>query len=290
MRQITAISVLLRSLRELLVFFRREPVAAVSSVMLVLLLSMAIFSPWLAPYDPIKITITHRLMPPSAEYLLGTDELGRDILSRVIYGARISLYVGFLAVLLGTTIGAILGVISAYRGGRTDMYLQRVMDVLLAFPTIILALAIMAVLGRGVNNVALALAIPFVARTNRVVRSAALSVSALDYVEAARSIGCTRWRIILRHVLPNCMAPYLIIATSLLGTAILVESSLSFLGLGIPPPHPAWGRSLSEAMPYLRLAPWASIFPGIAISMSVFAVNLLGDYLRDTLDPRLRLR
>jgi peptide/nickel transport system permease protein len=283
MRQITAISVLLRSLRELLVFFRREPVAAVSSVMLVLLLSMAIFSPWLAPYDPIKITITHRLMPPSAEYLLGTDELGRDILSRVIYGARISLYVGFLAVLLGTTLGAILGVISAYRGGRTDMYLQRVMDVLLAFPTIILALAIMAVLGRGINIVALALAIPFVARTNRV-------VSALDYVEAARSIGCTRWRIILRHVLPNCMAPYLIIATSLLGTAILVESSLSFLGLGIPPPHPAWGRSLSEAMPYLRLAPWASIFPGIAISMSVFAVNLLGDYLRDTLDPRLRLR
>ncbi|UCG65653.1 MAG: ABC transporter permease [Deltaproteobacteria bacterium] len=290
MRQITPISVLLRSLRELLVFFRRQPVAAVSSVMLVLLLSMAIFSPWLAPHDPIKITITQRLMPPSAKYLLGTDELGRDILSRVIYGARISLYVGFLGVLAGTTVGAILGVISAYRGGRTDMYLQRVMDVLLAFPTIILALAIMAVLGRGINNVALALAVPFVARTNRVVRSAALSVSELDYVEAARSIGCTRWRIILRHVLPNCMAPYLIISTSLLGTAILVESSLSFLGLGIPPPHPAWGRSLSEAMPYLRLAPWASIFPGIAISMSVFAVNLLGDYLRDTLDPRLRLR
>jgi peptide/nickel transport system permease protein len=227
-------------------------------------------------------------MGPSSQYLLGSDWLGRDTLSRIVYGARTSIYVGFLATLLGTLAGGLLNVFSAYKGGIVDMLVQRVMDVLLAFPTLIMALAIMAVLGTSVNNTVIAIAIPFIPRAGRVVRSAALTVKESQYVEVSRAVGCRARRIVFRHIIPNCIAPYLIIATALLGTAIVVEASLSFLGLGVDPQTPSWGSALAEAMEFWESSPWLAIFPGMAISLAVFGVNLLGDALRDVLDPRLK--
>jgi peptide/nickel transport system permease protein len=248
----------------------------------------AIAAPLLAPADPLSTNPRAALMGPSSQYLLGSDWLGRDTLSRIIYGARTSIYVGFLATLLGTLAGGFLNVFSAYKGGIVDMLVQRVMDVLLAFPTLIMALAIMAVLGTSVNNTVIAIAIPFIPRAGRVVRAAALTVQVSPYVEVSRAVGCHARRIIFRHIIPNCIAPYLIIATALLGTAILVEASLSFLGLGVDPQTPSWGSALAEAMEFWESSPWLAIFPGIAISLAVFGVNLLGDALRDVLDPRLK--
>jgi peptide/nickel transport system permease protein len=245
-------------------------------------------APLLAPADPLSTNPRAALLSPSSQYLLGSDWLGRDTLSRIIYGARTSIYVGFLATLLGTLAGGLLNVFSAYKGGIVDMLVQRVMDVLLAFPTLILALAIMAVLGSSVNNTVIAIAIPFIPRAGRVVRAAALAVKESPYVEVSRAVGCPARRIIFRHIIPNCIAPYLIIATALLGTAILVEASLSFLGLGVDPQTPSWGSALAEAMEFWEGSPWLAIFPGIAISLAVFGVNLLGDALRDVLDPRLK--
>ncbi len=272
-------------------FFRAKPLGAVGGTILLVMMLIGIFAPFMPLQSPNWTNVTHeRLLSPSLAHLAGTDHLGRDQLSRIIYGGRISLYVGLLATLIGSIIGALLGMASGYSGGKFDTMLQRVMDTIMGFPVLMLALAIMAMLGPAVHNVVLALAIPFIPKSNRVIRSAALAASKFEYVEAARGIGCRRLRILFRHILPNCVPPFIIVVSVLLGQAITVEAALSFLGLGVPPPNPSWGRSLSEAMPYMGKSPWLAIFPGIALSLAVFGANLLGDALRDVMDPRMKTR
>ena len=273
----------------LLTFCRRRPLGAIGAGIVVLMLLVAAFAPWLAPYDPVAVDFGAMLSPPGAKHWLGTDAFGRDVLSRLIYGSRTALLVGFGSALLGATAGAVLGVGSAYFGGRIDLYLQRLMDVLLCFPLIILALAIVAILGNNLSNLILAITIPMIPRCALVIRSSALSIREMPYVDAARASGFTHRRIILRHMLPNVMAPYLIMLTAFLGQAILLEASLSFLGLGVQEPTAAWGLMLrGAAVEFAETAPWMAIFPGVAISLSVFAFNLFGDSLRDALDPKLR--
>jgi peptide/nickel transport system permease protein len=268
-----------------------KPLGAIGGVVILLMVLTAIFADVLTPYDPYEITQRLQFNPPSLEHWLGTDEFGRDIFTRLVYGARIALFIGLTAAFLGSTAGAILGVISAYLGGRVDLIMQRVMDVLLAFPLLILALAIISVLGRSIPNVVLAIAIPIIPRTARIVRSSALSIKENVYVEAAQAVGSAHWRVMARHIIPNVMAPYLIMLTAQFGNAILVEASLSFLGLGTAEPTPSWGLMLSGSAPsYAEKAPWVAIFPGMAISLAVFGFNLFGDSLRDALDPRLRHR
>jgi peptide/nickel transport system permease protein len=243
----------------------------------------------IAPYDPVAVDFAAMLSAPSVEHPLGTDSFGRDVLSRLIYGSRTALLVGFGASMLGATIGALLGVGSAYFGGRVDLYLQRFMDVLLSFPLIILALALVAILGNSIPNLIVAIMIPMIPRCALVIRSSALSIREMPYVDAARAAGFGHSRIILRHMLPNVMASYLVMLTAFLGQAILLEASLSFLGLGVQEPLPAWGLMLrGAAVEFAETAPWMAIFPGLAISIAVFAFNLFGDSLRDALDPRLR--
>jgi peptide/nickel transport system permease protein len=273
----------------LLTFCRRRPLGAIGAGIVVIMLLVAAFAPWLAPYDPVAVDFGAMLSPPGAKHWLGTDAFGRDVLSRLIYGSRTALFVGFGSALIGATAGAVLGVGSAYFGGRIDLYLQRLMDVLLCFPLIILALAIVAILGNNLSNLILAITIPMIPRCALVIRSSALSIREMPYVDAARASGFTHKRIILRHMLPNVMAPYLIMLTAFLGQAILLEASLSFLGLGVQEPTPAWGLMLrGAAVEFAETAPWMAIFPGVAISLSVFAFNLFGDSLRDALDPKLR--
>ena len=273
----------------LLAFCRRRPLGAIGAGIVVIMLLVAVFAPWLAPYDPVTVDFGAMLSPPGAKHWLGTDAFGRDVLSRLIYGSRTALLVGFGSALLGATAGAVLGVGSAYFGGRIDLYLQRLMDVLLCFPLIILALAIVAILGNTLSNLILAITIPMIPRCALVIRSSALSIREMPYVDAARASGFTHRRIILRHMLPNVMAPYLIMLTAFLGQAILLEASLSFLGLGVQEPTAAWGLMLrGAAVEFAETAPWMAIFPGVAISLSVFAFNLFGDSLRDALDPKLR--
>ena len=270
-------------------FCRRRPLGAIGAGIVVAMLLVAVFAPWLAPYDPVAVDFGAMLSPPNAQHWLGTDSFGRDVLSRLIYGSRTALLVGFGSALLGATAGAVLGVGSAYFGGRIDLYLQRLMDVLLCFPLIILALAIVAILGNNLSNLILAITIPMIPRCALVIRSSALSIREMPYVDAARASGFKHGRIILRHMLPNVMAPYLIMLTAFLGQAILLEASLSFLGLGVQEPTPAWGLMLrGAAVEFAETAPWMAIFPGVAISLSVFAFNLFGDSLRDALDPKLR--
>lgn len=273
---------------EILQGLRGKPLGAFGGALLAFMVVMAAVGPYIVPADPFNTSMAERLLSPSLTHPLGTDELGRDQLARIVYGARISMMVGIIATVIGTSIGAVVGIVSGYVGGRVDMLVQRAMDVLLAFPALILALAIMAALGSSIPNVIIAISIPFIARSNRVVRSAALAVKEFPYIEAALALGLPQWRIVARHMLPNCMAPYIVIATALLGSAILIEASLSFLGLGVPPPQPSWGRSLSESMLFFQRAPWLAIFPGVAISLAVFGVNLFGDALRDIWDPRLK--
>jgi peptide/nickel transport system permease protein len=261
----------------------------VGAGVIIAMLLVALAAPLLAPYDPEAVDFGAMLARPSAAHWLGTDSFGRDVLSRLIYGSRTALVVGFGAALLGATAGAILGVGSAYFGGRVDLYLQRGMDVLLCFPLIILALAIVAMLGNNVPNLILAITIPMIPRCALVIRASALSIREMPYVDAARAAGFRHGRIMLRHMLPNVMAPYLIMVTSFLGQAILLEASLSFLGLGVQEPTAAWGLMLrGAAVEFAETAPWVAIFPGLAISLAVFAFNLFGDSLRDALDPRLR--
>jgi peptide/nickel transport system permease protein len=272
-------------------FIVTKPLGAAGGVIILLMVLTATFADVLAPYDPYEISQALQFQAPSLQHWLGTDEFGRDQLTRLIYGARIALFIGLATAFLGSTVGAVLGVISAYLGGKVDLILQRVMDVLLAFPLLILALAIVSVLGRSIPNVVLAIAIPIIPRTTRIVRSSALAVNENIYVEAARAIGSQHWRVMARHILPNVMAPYLIMLTAQLGNAILVEASLSFLGLGTAEPTPSWGLMLSgSAAAYAEKAPWVAIFPGLAISLAVFGFNLFGDSLRDALDPKLRHR
>ena len=271
-------------------FIRHRPLGAAGAAIIVVMILAAALAGFIAPYDPLANDYGAMLQAPSAKHWLGTDSFGRDVFSRVIYGSRTALWVGFASAFIGASLGAIIGVASAYLGGKTDLILQRFMDLLLSFPLIILALVVVTVLGTGTTNVILAIMVPMVPRCALVVRSSALALREMPFVEAARALGFGPVRIILRHMLPNVMAPYLIMLTAFLGQAILLEASLSFLGLGVSEPQAAWGLMLrGAAVEFAERAPWMAIYPGIAISLSVFAFNLLGDSLRDALDPKLRL-
>ena len=270
---------------------KRQPLGTAGALVVISMVLMAIFAEYISPYDPVVNAFEHMLEAPNAEFWLGTDQFGRDILTRLIYGARTALIVGFTCAFVGAFGGLVLGVASAYYGGKFDLILQRIMDVFMAFPLIILALAVVATLGTGVQNVIIAITIPFIPQCARVVRSSALSIREIPYVDAARACGFSDARIILRHMTPNVMAPFLIMLTTFVGQAILLEASLSYLGLGVQEPTPAWGLMLQGgAEEYAESAPWVAIFPGIAISLAVFGFNLFGDALRDLLDPKLRNR
>ena len=272
-------------------FVLTKPLGAAGAIVILGMVVAALFAEAIAPYDAYELNQRLQFGPPNLDHWLGTDEFGRDVLTRLLYGARIALFIGLASSFLGATAGAIIGVVSAYLGGRTDLYLQRLMDIMLAFPLLILALAIVTVLGRSIPNLILAIAIPVIPRTARIVRSSALSAKENIYVEAARAVGGSHIRVMFRHIVPNIMAPYLIVLTAQLGGAILTEASLSFLGLGTAEPTPSWGLMLSGGAPmYAEKAPWLAIFPGVAISLAVFGFNLFGDSLRDALDPKLRHR
>ncbi len=276
-------------LSHLKTFWRQQPLGAIGGIIVILMIVMTVFAPFLAPYDPELNAFEFMLNPPDWQFILGTDQFGRDMLSRLIFGARTALFVGFTAAFIGAFTGLVLGVGSAYFGGRIDIIFQRVMDVFMAFPLIIMALAVVAVLGPGIENVIIAITIPFIPQCARVVRSTALSIREIPYIDAARALGYSHIRIILRHMAPNVMAPFLIMLTAFVGQAILLEASLSYLGLGVQEPTPAWGLMLQGgAEEYVESAPWVAIWPGIAISLAVFGFNLFGDAVRDMLDPRLR--
>lgn len=275
-------------------FSRQQPLGALSFIVITVMMLAGLFSGLVAPYDPLHIDFASILSPPSWEHWCGTDAYGRDILSRLIYGSRTALVIGFASSFAGSSIGAILGVASAYFGGRLDDWIQRFVDILLAFPIIVLALVVVASLKAAVvfgvdMNLIIAIAIPIIPRVARVVRAAALSVRSMPYVDAARAAGYSDARIIFRHMTPNVVAPFLIMFTAFIAQAILLEASLSFLGLGVTEPTPAWGLMLSgNAADFYREAPWMILFPGLAISLAVFAFNLFGDSLRDYLDPRFK--
>lgn len=275
-------------------FVREQPMGAASFVVIALMMFAGLFPQYVAPYDPLSINFAAILAAPSWDHWLGTDAFGRDILSRIIYGSRTALVIGFASSLLGSSIGAVLGIASAYFGGRIDTWIQRFVDILLAFPIIVLALVVVAALRKtviyGVDvNLIIAIAIPIIPRVARVVRAAALSVNVMPYIDAARAAGYSDTRIIFRHMAPNVVAPFLIMFTAFIAQAILLEASLSFLGLGVTEPTAAWGLMLSgNAADFFREAPWMIIFPGVAISLAVFAFNLFGDSLRDYLDPRFK--
>jgi len=276
-------------------FCRQQPLGAISFAIICAMMIAGIFCEWVAPYDPLAIDFASLLAAPSWEHWCGTDAFGRDICSRLIYGSRTALVIGFTSSFLGSSVGAILGIASAYFGGRIDNWIQRVVDVLLAFPIIVLALVVVAAFGKvllvGIDvNLIFAITIPIVPRVARVVRAAALSVRVMPYVDAARAAGYSHTRIIFRHMAPNVVAPYLIMLTAFVAQAILAEASLSFLGLGVQEPTAAWGLMLSgNAADFYRQAPWMILFPGVAISIAVFAFNLFGDSLRDYLDPRFKV-
>jgi len=256
---------------------------------MVLILFTAIFANVLQTHDPIATNAAATLAPPGAAHWLGTDHLGRDIYSRILHGARVSLLVGLGSTLVASLLGGIIGLLSGYVGGKTDLAVQRVMDILQGLPLLVLALVMAAALGPSIPNVILAISIPIMPRAARVIRSSVLSIREFQYIEAARALGLTHLRIAFRHILPNTVGPFIVLGTAQLGSAILTEAALSFLGLGVPEPYPSWGRMLSvSAAEYAQKAPWLVLFPGIAISLAVFGSNLLGDALRDTLDPRLR--
>lgn len=268
---------------------RTQPLGIAGAFIVLVMVISALFAPYIATHDPELNDFLAMLSPPDGTHWLGTDEFGRDIYSRLVWGARTAMLVGFSCALLGSTIGLLIGVASAYFGGKFDILLQRVIDVFIAFPSIILALTIVTVLGTGTENVIIAITIPLIPNCARVVRSSALAIREIPYVDAARALGFGHARIVLRHMAPNVMAPYLIMLTTFLGQAILAEAGLSFLGLGVQEPIPAWGLMLQGgAQEYAESAPWVPIFPGVAISLAVFGFNLFGDALRDLLDPKLR--
>ncbi len=272
-------------------FVRTQPLGAAGLIICSVLVFMGVFAPWVVPYDPNVADHTARLVSPGASHWFGTDELGRDLYSRIIHGTRVSLVVAFFSIGIGKVFGYFLGVVSGYVGGRVDLVLQRVIDAMLAFPTILLALTLVAVLGSGLEKTVAAISIVFFPSATRIARGTVLSVKENVYVDAARVIGASPLRLIMRHILPNSLAPFFIVASAALGAAILVEASLSFLGLGVPPPHPSWGRMLAgSAEEFGLVAPWLVIAPGVAIMVLVLAFNLLGDSVRDLLDPRLRGR
>ena len=271
-------------------FARQRPLGAAGALIILIMILTALLAGLIAPYNPLATDYAAMLQAPSSAHWFGTDSFGRDVLTRILYGSRTALWVGFSSSILGATLGAILGVWSAYFGGRLDLLFQRLMDILLSFPLIVLALVVVAVVGTGTVNVILAIMVPMIPRCALVVRSSALSLRETPFVEASRALGTGHARIIFRHMLPNVMAPYLILLTAFLGQAILLEASLSFLGLGVAEPQATWGLMLrGAAVEFAERAPWMAIYPGIAISLSVFAFNLFGDSLRDALDPKLRV-
>jgi peptide/nickel transport system permease protein len=271
-------------------FVAQNPLGAAGAVVVIVMIVMATFADVVTSYDPTANDFGAMLERPSALHWLGTDQYGRDLYTRIVFGARTALLVGFVSAFVGGTLGLLLGVSSAYCGGRYDFFLQSVMDVLMAFPLIILALAVVSIFGTGSSNVIIAITLPFIPRCARVVRSSALAVRETPYIDAARACGFGHIRIVLRHMVPNVMAPYLVVMTAAVGQAILIEASLSYLGLGVQEPVPAWGLMLQGgAQEYAESAPWVAIFPGVAISLAVFGFNLFGDGLRDFLDPKIKI-
>lgn len=269
-------------------FVRKNPLGAAGGLLVLLLLTGALFVDVFATHNPVR-TSNHVLMAPGAEFWLGTDNLGRDLYSRVVHGARISLVVGLTSTLLGAVVGGLIGLISGYVGGKTDLIAQRVMDIMQALPILVLALVLAAALGPSLTNTVIAISVVIAPRAARVVRASVLAIREFVYVESARALGVSHARVAWRHILPNTFGPFIVLVTAQLGGAILAEAALSFLGLGVPEPYPSWGRMLSiAAAEYAQKAPWLVIYPGLAISLAVFGTNLLGDALRDTLDPRLR--
>jgi peptide/nickel transport system permease protein len=268
-------------------FLVTQPLGAAGALVVLALIAVALLAPVLAPHGP-KETGFATYVPPSREFPMGTDQVGRDMLSRVIWGARLSLYVGLASVLFGITLGALWGAVTGYLGGGADIGSQRVVDCLMALPPIILALSLMAALGQSVNNVILALVILLTPTAARTIRSVALGVAATPFIEAAEAAGASKTRIVLRHLIPNCMASYIVLVTTNISYAIVVEASLSFIGAGAPPDEPSWGGMLAAGIQALETAPWMVFFPGLAISLTVFGLNLLGDSIRDLTDPRLR--
>ncbi|CEJ09998.1 Glutathione transport system permease protein GsiD [bacterium YEK0313] len=279
----------------LVAFAVAQPVGAACLVFISMLIGASIFADWIVPNDPFSLDFGALLMPPSWQYPFGTDNMGRCVFSRVVYGARTALVIGILSSLVGSVVGGLIGVVQGYFGGRFDFYVSRFIDILLSFPIIVLAVVVVAMLGKravgGVDiNLVVAIAIPIVPKVARVVRSSALSIRELPYIDAARAAGFSHARIVLRHMVPNVFAPFIIMFTAFVAQAILLEASLSFLGLGVTEPTPAWGLMLAgNAADFYREAPWMIIFPGLAISLSVFAFNLFGDALRDYLDPRFKV-
>lgn len=275
--------------RRLWALAKKKPVGTVSMFLILAIMFIAIFSPLISPFDPNELRPRERLQAPSATYWLGTDQVGRDVLSRLMWGARISIYVGILAVFIGIGGGSVIGLISGYFGGKVDLILQRVVDTMMAFPLLIFALVLVTVLGPGITNMMIAIGVAVAPGDSRVIRSAVLAIKENTYVEAGRAVGVSHTRMLLRYILPNVAAPIIVLASLLIANAIIVEASLSFLGLGVQPPTPSWGNMLSaEGRRFMELAPWLAVFPGACIGITVMAYNLLGDSLRDILDPRLR--
>lgn len=272
-------------------FCRRQPLGTFGLAIVIVTAIAGLSAEWIAPYNPTANDFEAMTEAPSWAHWLGTDQFGRDLLSRIIYGARTALIIGFISAFVGGFAGLVLGVGSAYFGGKIDLILQRVMDILMAFPLIIMALAVVAIFGTGVQNVIAAITVPLIPRCARVVRASALSIREVPYIDAARTSGFSHSRIILRHMMPNVVAPFLIMLTAFVGQAILAEASLSYLGLGVQEPTPAWGLMLQGgAEEYASTAPWIAIFPGLAIALTVFGFSLFGDALRDAIDPKLRER
>jgi peptide/nickel transport system permease protein len=277
-------------LQSVLYFFRRKPLGGFGAIVAALLIVLAIFAPQIANHDPRTTDYRTKYANPNSEMFFGGDDLGRDVFSRIVYGSRVSLQVGLVSAFVGATIGMMLGIISVHFGGAVDLLIQRVVDAMMSIPGIILAITIMVALGgASVTNVMIALSISFIPSTARVLRSQALAIKEMDYILAARAIGANHWRIMMRHIAPNCLAQYIVLLTLFLGAAIIAEASLSYLGIGASPDEPTWGGMLRSATAtYIKVAPWLAVFPGLAIVIVVFAWNLLGDSLRDVLDPRLR--
>ncbi|MFO8059424.1 MAG: ABC transporter permease [Bacillota bacterium] len=278
-----------RFIKGVMYIFRRSRVAAVGLLAVLIMLLMAVFAPYLAPYDPLAVDLSIRRIPPGSEgHLLGTDHMGRDLLSRVIWGSRISLQVGIVAVGIGIAAGTTLGLIAGFYGGRLGSLIMRVVDVMICFPTLLLALAIIAILGPQITNTMIAVGLTFTPRFARIVRASVLSIREREYVEAARAMGVSNFRILVRHILPNALSGMVVFATLSVGSAILIEASLSFLGLGVPLPTPSWGNIVADGRRFLLPSPWISITPGVVIIFTVMGFNFFGDGLRDALDPRLR--
>jgi peptide/nickel transport system permease protein len=288
MNQMVKSSKFRRTLRELIEVFNQNKTSWVGLSLLLVLTAVAILAPLISPYNPVEQHIVDRLQPPSSTYILGTDQFGRDILSRIFWGARISLTVGTLSIFLGMTLGGSLGLLAGYKGGIWDNTIMRIMDVFMSFPTLIMGLLIVAVLGASLVNLIVAIALTVTPRFARIARAPTVSVKERDFIEAGRAMGFSDVRIMAVHILPNILGEILVMGSLWIATAVRIEASLSFIGLGVKPPIPTWGGMIREGFEFFLDAPWLSVYPGAVILITVFAFNLLGDGLRDAIDPKLR--